>query len=181
MADINQGGTPDNQDGGTPQNNDQPVTFESWLGNQDDAVKGLVDTHVSGLKTALDSERAQRKELAGQLKTLSKDLEKGSQARDALESLTGKMEQFEQQLAAYDALSTAGVTNLKLAYIAAREAEAIRKDGTVNLETLKAQYPELFKKQTPPPGGAGAGTGSQPPPTKGDMDALIRQVAGVSE
>jgi len=176
MADnSNQGGMPE-QDGGTPQN-DQPVTFEAWLGNQDDAVKGLIDTHVSGLKSALDGERAQRKELANQLKTLSKDLEKGSQARDALESLTGKMEQFEQQLAAYDALSTAGVTNLKLAYIAAREAEAIRKDGTVNLETLKAQYPELFKKASPPPGDAGAGTGNGAPSSK-NMNDFIRAAAG---
>lgn len=166
--------------GGGGETPSQEVTFTDWLEQQPEDVRGLIGSHTSGLKSALDSERSQRKELAKALKDVTKELDEGTQARESLEALTGKMEQYEQQIGAYDALSAAGVTNLRLAWIAAREAGAIDKKGNVNLETLKAEYPELFKAQRTPPGNAGAGAGQQPPQATGGMDALIRKKAGIS-
>lgn len=184
MADKDQnqqGGMP-NPDGGTPDGgaNDAPITFETWLQAQPDEVRSLISTHEGGLKSALDSERKQRNELAKALKDATKDLEAGTEARKALEGLSSKLEEQERQLAFYDAATAAGVSNLKLAWIAAREAGAIDKAGNVNMDTLKKEYPELFKKTPLPPGNAGAGANGQPPGQRGGMDALIRQVAGVS-
>jgi hypothetical protein len=176
MAEMNeQGGMPGESDG-TPQN--EGLTFEQWAAGQDDGVKALLDGHVKGLKSALETERGQRQELAKQIKELSKGMEEGSQAREALAAMSGKLETFEQQLAAYDALSAAGVSNLRLAYLAAREAGAVRQDGTVDLDGLKSQFPELFAVKKPtPPGNAGAGAGTANGGQTG-MNAFIRAAAG---
>jgi hypothetical protein len=161
--------------GGTPEN--EGLTFESWIGAQPDAVRGLVDTHVGGLKNALNSEREQRKELQKALKDATKALEDGTEARTRLEGLSGKLEAYEQQIGAYDALQAAGVSNLKLAYIAAREAGAVDKSGQVAMETLKAAYPELFIKKVAV--SANAGTGSRNGvPAGTDVNAQIRRAAG---
>lgn len=182
MADDNQGEMPQNNDGGAGGETHAP-TFETWLQGQSDEIKGLITTHTAGLKSALDSERNQRKDLARALKDATKDLETGTEARKALEGLTAKLEDQEKQLAFYDAATSAGVSNLRLAWIAAREAGAVDKAGNVNMETLKKEYPELFKKAPPPPGNAGAGANGQQLPGQrtAGMDALIRQVAGVRQ
>lgn len=180
MAEVNTEAT---TTGGTPENQQQttdaaPPTFDAWLEGQDETVRGLIDGHVAGLRSALDSERSQRKELAKALKDASKDLEEGSKAREALESLSGRLEAHEQQVAAYEVLSQAGVADLRLAYIAAREAGFVRKDGTVNVEQLREQHPALFKARTMPQGNAGSGAGANGvPPTK-DMNAFIRLASG---
>ena len=49
-----------------------PESFEKWLVDQPETVKELFDSHIDGLKSALDSERSGRKELEKQLKNLSK-------------------------------------------------------------------------------------------------------------
>lgn len=175
----NQGVTP-NPNGETPEGggaNQASLTFDGWLGSQADEVKTLITSHVAGLKSALDSERKQRNELTKSLKDATKDMEAGTKAREALEGLTSRMEEQEAQLAFYDTATAAGITNLKLAWIAAREADAIDKRGNVNLETLKQAYPELFKKPVPPPGNAGAGQGNGLPGKK-DMNNFIRAAAG---
>ncbi len=178
MADE-QGEMPQNDDGAAGNN---VPTFDSWLQGQPDEIKGLISAHTAGLKSALDSERSQRKDLAKALKDATKDLETGTEARKALEGLTAKLENQEKQLAFYDAATAAGVSNLRLAWIAAREAGAVDKAGNVNMETLKKEYPELFKRTPPlPPGNAGAGANGQRPGQSGGMDSLIRQVAGVRQ
>jgi hypothetical protein len=175
MADVIESGEmPGEESGGTP----QELTFEAWHAGQDESVKALLDGHVRGLKSALESERSQRQELAKQIKELSKGMDEGSQARAALAGMSGKLEEFEQQLAAYDVLSAAGVSNLRLAYLAAREAGAVRKDGTLDLEAVKGQFPELFAAKKPvPPGNAGAGANGAPT-VSGGIDELIRRKAG---
>ena len=79
MAEANsngQGGTPNQQQGNQQQqantnqqqsaNNQgqqqqQPLTFDSWFESQPEEIKGLIDSSVAGLKSALDSERNERK------------------------------------------------------------------------------------------------------------------------
>ena len=63
-----------------------------------------------------------------------------------------------------------------LAYLAAKEGDHFRKDGTPDFEGLKKAYPGLFgaaRKSN----GAGSGTETEPPPSK-DMNAFIRRSAG---
>lgn len=185
MAGENGSGTDSNENGadgqgGTP-NGEQgtaEVTFDGWYGDQDDAVKSMVDGHISGLKSALDKERGNVKDLAKQLKDLGKAAEEGSDLKKQIDSISAKLEEYETQNAAYETFAEAGVTNFKLAWIAAQQSGAIDKRGNVNLETLRQEYPELFgKKQKTPAGNAGSGTGSGAPGGK-SMNDFIRTAAG---
>lgn len=178
MADTqDQGGTPADNGGGTPQNQ-ETLTFDSWFATQDEAVKGLLDTHTNGLKSALQSERDQRGKLQGELKKVTKELEEGTEARKQLESITTKLDELETQNAVYETLTAAGITNLKLGWMAVQASGALDKRGNVNIETLKAEYPELFKKAAPPPGNAGSGQNNGLPAGNGSMDDYIRRAAG---
>lgn len=175
--DVQQAGGTPAPDGEMPQDG-QEVTFDSWLTSQDETVKGLIDSHVSGLKSALDSERNQRKELQKSLKETAKAVAEDSEAKSRLDAIAEQMSLYERQTAFYETAVAAGVTNLKLAWLAAREADAISKDGIVNLQQLQTAYPELFKKQSPAPGNAGAGTQTPPNGAGQSMDDVIRRKIG---
>jgi DNA anti-recombination protein RmuC len=173
-----EGGTPAADGGGTPQN--QELTFDGWIAQQDDAVRGLLDGHTSGLKTALQSEREQRSRLQSELKKVTRELEEGTDARKQLEGISARLEEVETQNAAYETLTAAGASNLRLAWMAAQSSGAIDKRGNIQLETLKAEFPELFKKNaTPPPGNAGSGQTNGLPAGNASMDDIIRRRAGV--
>ncbi len=175
MADTqDQGGMPENG-GGMPQ---QELTFEGWMATQDDAVKGLLTSHTSGLKKALDQERDERARLQKELKSITGELEKGTEARNKLEGITAKLDEYEAQLAVYETLTAAGVTNLKLGWMAAQSSGAIDKRGNVNVETLKAEYPELFPKKQTPPGNAGSGQNNGLPAGGKGMNEFIRTASG---
>lgn len=165
MANNNDGQGETPAGGGTP--------FEQWLTGQTDEVRQLIDGHVAGLKSALQSERDQRKNFEADLKAAIKAAGENQEARDALKGVQDKLAGYQKQVGFYEAATAAGVKNLRLAYLAAQQDGLIADDGTVKLESLKVNYPELFGKTTPPPGNAGAGTGSLPP-GKVDMDSLLR-------
>lgn len=174
---------PTNQPGETPAPGETPgeqMTFDGWLGEQPDDVKSLLDEHTSGLKTALQREREQRKELAGEVKALAKKADAGSEAREALDNLAAKLEAAERKANFYEAVA-GQVSNPRLAWLAAESNGYVNDDGTVQMETLKAEFPELFKPtQKPvPPGNAGNGAG-QGGAGQPDMNAYIRAAAGRS-
>jgi len=170
----------ENGNGGMPDNNDQAgddnLTFDGWIGTQDETVQQLIDGHVNGLKSALTTERNQRKELAKALKEATKELEKGTDARSRLEEISGQLEAAEKRLSFAEAMA-GQVTNVKLAWLAAQEIGAVDQTGAVNMESLKANYPELFVKKTVPAGNAGDGAGGSRPGPK-DMNSFIRTAAG---
>jgi hypothetical protein len=151
-------------------------SFEEWLKGQDETVRTLASEHVKGLKGALDSERAQRKDFEKQLRDAAGKLEKDSTERKGLEDLAGKLQGLERQTAFFDAAHGAGVTNLRLAWLAAQEAELVDDRGRADFGKLKERFPELFRAPAPPPGNAGAGT--QTPPSRQTMNDLIRRAAG---
>lgn len=181
---------PDNQTpGGTPENGQQPpennqggtppVTFEAWLTAQDDHTRGLIDTHTKGLKSALDAEREQRKTLERQLREAAGKLDKDSDARKQLEGLSAQLDERNRQLDFYDAARAAKVANLRLAWLAAKQDNLLKRNGDVDMDALREAYPELFETVGPqkaPTGNAGAGTGS--PPKQVNMNTLIRRAAG---
>ena len=153
------------------------LTFESWFGSQDDRVKSLIETHTKGLKSALDSERETRKGLEKQVRELASKAEKGSEAEKQLNELADKMSANDKRVAAYEGLSAAGCSNLKLAYLAAAESGLIDGQGNVNIEKMKTQFPELFKTTQTPPGKAGTGTETKAP-GGATMNDFIRHAAG---
>jgi hypothetical protein len=171
-------GTEDPQTGPAGQGaGETPTTWEEMLATLPEEAKTLYEAHVTGLKNALTGERDQRRKLAQQVQDATAKLEQGSEAREALEKMTGEMEAAERRAQFYEDAAGQGVNNLKLAWIAANEVEAFDRRGNVNWETLKKQFPELFKQTAPATAHAGAGIAS-PANQPFDMDAAIRSAAG---
>jgi hypothetical protein len=149
-------------------------TFEVWLEKQPDVLKGLYETHTKGLTTALETERKDRKDLEKQLRDLAKKAGEGTEAQRALTEQADKLSSMSQQTEFFDKAHTAGVKNLKLAFLAAKEASLVDDKGGCDFAKLKAAYPELFAA-TPP---GNAGNGQQGGQQQFSMNDLIRQKAG---
>jgi len=153
-----------------------PPDFDTWLQAQPEEVKGLLDSHVKGLKSALTAEREEKRKLSGQLRDAAKGMEEGSEARKAVEKLSGDLDNANRRVEFYEDAIPQGCSNPKLAWLAAVEIAAIDGRGKVNWDALKEQFPELFKRTAPPPAHAGAGTGQ---PAQGfDMNRAIRGATG---
>lgn len=161
-----------------------PETWEAWLAAQpEDArkvVAGLYDTHTQGLRSALESERAARRDLAKKLQEATPQLEAGSKARTELEQVSAQLTEAQRRADFFDdaAKPEVGCSNPRLAYLAAKESGAWDHRGNVNWTQLKESYPELFQpKRAATPPSANAGSGNKPPATF-DMNQALRAVAG---
>lgn len=152
------------------------ATWEQWLERADEPTRALYEQHTAGLKSALTDERRQRGELAAQLREAVKTEGLSAQLKADLESALTRSEEAEHRAAFFEEAIAQGVANARLAYLAAREIEALDKRGRVNWDALKGAFPELFKPKSPPPGNAGAGT--QAPPPAAGMNDVIRRAAG---
>ena len=91
--------------------------------------------------------------------------------------MADKLAALEGQQDFYDQAHKLGVSDLKLAYLAAREAGLIDGKGRANFDELKKLHPNLFSATQPAPGHAGTGTGKQPT-GGGGMNDFIRKAAG---
>ena len=155
----------------------EALTFEKWHEGQNDEVKGLLDGHVAGLKTSLATERDARGEAETAVRDMAKKAEKGSEAQAELTKLADTLSESNKQLEFYEQAHEAGITNIKLAYIAAKQDELINKRGIVNIEKLKENYPELFSKVRTPDGSAGDGT-KEELNQKAGMNEALRAAGG---
>lgn len=153
------------------------ATWDEVAASLPEDQRGMYDEHVRGLRSALETERGQRKDLSKQLRDATDDLEEGSQAREALEALQGRLDEAEQRADFSESAVAEGVTNPRLAYLAAQQVEAFDRRGNVDWAALKTQFPELFRKPVAARVGAGAGT-ETPPATGQSMNQLIRQASG---
>lgn len=158
---------------------EQPFDFDAWLGEQPEQVRKGYEGHTAKLQSALASEREQRKEVARQLKELTGKAEKGSEAEKTLGEMSSKLELAEQRAAFFEESNKPeiGCTNPKAAFLVAKAEGLFTKRGDPDWPAIKAAAPELFASRKAPPGHAGSGNGSQPPPT-GGMNAYIRAAAG---
>lgn len=170
------GGTPTAGNGGQSAGN-APVTFEAWIESQDETVRGLLDGHTKGLKSALDSERESRKSLEKQVRELAAKAEKGGEAEKQLTALADQLTEAGRKTDFYDAAHKQGVTNLKLAWMTAVADDLFDKKGNVDFASMKATYPELFGAKVTPRGNAGDGT-EDPVGVKPDVNTMIRRMAG---
>lgn len=156
----------------------EPVKFDDWYGKLEDPIKDLVDDHVSGLKSALTSEREERRKLSKQLQSLSKSAEEGSDFQKQLQDTLGKLEETERKAQFLEDAHSQNVSNLKMAWLAAREEGLIGRDGKVDFLRLREVVPEFFASKTvTPAGNAGSGAG-QAGTVKPDMDQWIRAATG---
>lgn len=175
----NDGGDPP-ADGDTTATEDAPASFDDWLSSQPDTIKTLVDGHTDGLRSALTNESEERKKATRQLKALQDKAEKGSDLEKEIERLIADNESSDRKARFYESAHTAGVKNLRLAYLAATDGDLFDKDGDVNFDKLKEQAPELFAsedKKPPPRGNAGSGQ-NQGGGTVPSMNGFIRAATG---
>lgn len=164
--------------GGDPDQGGEKPTFDAWIARQPDDVKALLEVHTKGLKSALDSERENRKELEKQLRGLAKKAEDGSEAQQQLTEMADKIAAADRKADFYEEAHRQGVTNLKLAYLTATTDGLIDTRGRVNFDEMKKNYPELFGKARPAPAGnAGNGTNQETPKSQG-MNDFIRTASG---
>jgi len=156
-----------------------PASFEEWLGAQDETIKSLYESHTAGLKSALQSERTQRQELAKQLNAAAKKQGVDEGTQQALTEMASRLEEAETRASFFEdaARPETGCSNAFLAYLTAQNIGAIDKKGRVNWAAIKEVAPELFGRKTTPAGNAGAGT-QQQQPAAANMNTWIRRAAG---
>jgi len=154
-----------------------PESFEKWIDAQDETVKGLYESHITGLRNTVQATRQERDTLAKQIKEVSAKAEKGSELEKSLTEFSQKLEAAERKSAFLEAATQPGIDcrNPKAAYALAQSENLFTRAGAPDWAALKAMAPELFGKPHVPGNG---GEGTQTPPTKADMNAYIRQQAG---
>lgn len=158
-----------------PPEGESPQTWETWLESAPEDVRKLYEGHVTGLKSALDTERDQRKQLAKQLSDAAKQAADGSEAKTQLEKLSRELETAQKRADFFESIP-GDVVSAKLAWIAAENADAFKRDGSPDWDMLRQSFPELFRKNAAPTGNAGAGTDQKP--QTGSMNDFIRRAAG---
>ncbi|KPL70112.1 hypothetical protein ADN00_18900 [Ornatilinea apprima] len=164
----------DGKSGGNTQEDNE--TFDAWLEKQDSSVKGLYESHVANLKSALESERTSRKDAERQLRELAVQAGKGSEAEKKLTEMADKLAEATRRATFYEKAPGAGVRNVVAAYKLAM-ADGIFDGDKVDFKKLQEAYPELFGENEPPPGNAGEGNEKIGLPKKG-MNQFIRAAAG---
>ncbi len=165
-------GNADQQNGTDGEQGGETPTWEGVLAGLPEDAQGLFAAHVAGLKSALESERGQRRTLAGELRTATGALKEGSEAREALEGLTGKLELAERRADFVTAAVVAGVRDVGLAWLAALELDAFDRKGEPDFVALKEAHPALFGGAAAGNAGSGTGRGVE---SGEDMDTLIRR------
>lgn len=156
----------------------QKVKWETWLGDQAAEVKAAYEEHVNGLKSALASERSERKSLADQLRKLSKSAEAGSELQTRLDETVGALEEAEAKAQFFEDAAPV-VANLRVAWVYAKSAGLVDKHGRVDMARLRVEAPQLFEtpRKAAPPAHAGNSAKDAPPPQR-NMNDFIRQSAG---
>jgi len=166
-----------------------PADLDAWLATltdeQRDVASKLVaakfDTDTKGLKSALESERTQRKTIEGKLRDAAKAAEAGSEAQQSLTKMADDVAEADRKIGFYQAAHAAGVDDLELAYYAATKGEFFTRQGAPDLDGLKNAHPALFKMPAarPPQVSAGAGVGTPPSPVS-DFNTNFRKALGAA-
>lgn len=181
MADEQQQPTDAEQtgQGETPATDAKPVTFEDWYKTLGPDHQEVLDTHIDGLKSALKSERDERKAVERQLRDLAKQADEGSELRSQLDRMAADAQMATAKAEFFQAGHAANVKNLRLAWLAATDAGLVdAKTGECDFGKLKQVAPELFA-QKPTLGGNNAGNGAtQTGAAQPSMNDWLRSAAG---
>jgi len=174
-ADKDAGGT--TGDDGAGKQKDAPQSFEGWLDTQDEPIINLYQEHIKGLKNTVSATRQERDDLAKQLKDLAGKADKGSEMEKALNENIQKLEIAERRARFIeDAIKPEiGCRNPKAAWLLANADGLFDRKGSPDWAAIKDAAPEIFGK---PNASGNAGTGTEKPPNKNDMNTFIRAAAG---
>lgn len=152
-------------------------SFDAWIAQQPDPVKAAYTAHTSGLKSALDAERNERKTFAKQLRDATAAAEKGSAAEKALQEMTANVEQLQRRALFAEEATRPDVAcvNVRAAYLVAQAEDLFDKSGAPDWKRIRDAAPELFARKMAT---ANAGSGTQAPPKMVSMNDFIRKAAG---
>ena len=92
-----------------------PLEFESWIAEQPEPVKALLDGHTKGLKSALETERNSRKELEKTLREMAGKAEKGSETQAQLTQMADQLKAEQTRANFFEAAHAAGRTGFVVA------------------------------------------------------------------
>lgn len=153
-------------------------TFDSWYKALPADAQGLIDDHVDGLRSALSTERGERKTLEKRLKEIQKQADEGGDIKTQLQQLSDEMSAATARASFFEAAHAAEVRNLRLAWLAANDAGLVdQKTGVVDFAELRKVAPELFAGKPLPPANAGAGA-RQTGVAKPGMNDFLRAATG---
>lgn len=159
----------------TPPPGTSPEMAE-FLKSQAPEARAQYDAFTLNLRETAKRERENAKTTRTELEALKA---RGSGAtKEELDTLSEKLAVADQRIDFFRQATREGVTNVDLAWLAAREIGAFNKQGAPDFSTLKAQYPELFPAKRKPAAQAGAGANGEGTPQGDDMNAFIRRSAG---
>ena len=155
-----------------------PATWDDYMAAQSEEIRALYETQTSGLKSALTSEREQRKGLAKELREATAKVAEGSDTRKALDEITQRYERAEKRASFFEEAgqSDVGCVNPKAAYLVASADDLYTRSGDPDWKAIREAAPELFQRNATTVN-AGAGTGQAPPVSTG-MNEFIRLAAG---
>ena len=149
----------------------EPNDADTWADSLDDAGKTALSAYVSlettRLKTALDTERAQRKELARQLKELSGKPADDTAWKAKIEAISGQLSEANLKASFYEGAASQddlAAKRYNAAYKIAKIDGLINDDGDVDWAALREQHDYLFATPVAPTsarGNAGSGVGGR--------------------
>lgn len=156
-------------------NEGQPLDFTAWFNTLAPEQQELVDTHVDGLKTALKSEREEKKALERKLKDLTKQATEGSELHQQLTALQTELQTTSAKATFMEQAIAAKVANPRLAWLAATDGQLVNmRTGECDFGKLREVAPEVFQ-QKPAATTINAGSGAgQNGVKQADMNSLIR-------
>lgn len=155
-------------------------TFEDYLATVNEPIKELYKKHTDGLSSALDKERANRRDLEKQIKDLLPKADKGSELEKELTEKVKLLEEADKRYAEVERRAKFAeeasqpnikCTNAKAAYALATIEGLFKPDGSPKWDELKKLAPELFKL-----GGTDAGSGGKRV-TDSDINTALREAA----
>lgn len=155
-----------------------PATWDEYIATQSEDVKGLAEAHTTGLKSALASERGQRKGMAKELREATAKLDAGTDVAKQLGEMSSRYDLAAKKASFYEEAGQTeiGCVNPKLAFLVASADDLFSRTGDPDWRAIKESAPELFQRSTGTTN-AGAGTGKPPPASQG-MNEIIRDAAG---
>ena len=161
----------------TKTGDEKPQDFAAFIAAQDEPTKALYKKHTDGLKSALDSERENRRTLEKELREAAASAEDGSEAKQKLEEAAALTQKASAQSDFFEAAHAAGVADLRLGWLAVQEDDTLRdRYGRADFTKLKEAHPALFADAKKLPAGhASAGASSDAP--KPDVNESLRTAA----
>ena len=157
------------------------ATPESWFGALPEDAQTIAqkwhDEKVVGLKSALGSERDDRKtDRTAFQKQLTDAIAKASgEGKAELEKISASLSESGTRSDFYADAHEAGAGDLRLAWAAVKEYELYDRKGNPDIEALKTKCPYLFQSAKPVVPHVGAGSGTQQKPSAAhDFDTNLR-------